>query len=141
MDFDPANGTVQRTPTGSANAEDGRQYDQRLINAVKREALVRQALVETYMVLDRFDDAAKECSNILRLDNSRAQALFYRARCFALMTPPNWERALKDMKAFQTRQGGNVPANEAIRVSKLIGRYEAELKTTKRGAESESDSR
>lgn len=132
MDLDPLKSAIDGVSSQMATVDERKIYEQKIKNTVEKEAIVRQALVETYMYLERFDDAIAECTRILELDSSRAQSYFYRARCYALMDPPKWASALENMKSFQSHQNLNAYTEEVIRVNQLIRQYEKALRKQKR---------
>ncbi|MEM8884702.1 MAG: hypothetical protein AAGD14_11580 [Planctomycetota bacterium] len=135
MQIDPLQSAVDGPGKQLASVEERARYDEMIQNTVEKEAIVRQGLVETYMYLGRFEDGVRESSKILELDNSRDDALFFRARCYALMEPPNYERALVDMREYRSRQDLTRLTQKVIRINQLISTYETRLREQKREKE------
>jgi len=140
MEVDPLESMVEGGSEQMQSAEQRARYDERIKSTIEKEALVRQALVETYIFLGRYTDAIDECGRILELDDGQAQAFFFRARCYALLEPPQYERALADMREYRARQDLTRLTQEIIRINQLIKMYEAKLRDQKREAELEGGS-
>jgi len=137
MEVDPLDSMVEAGTEEMQSVEQRARYDERIKSTVEKEALVRQALVETYMFLDRFDEAIAECGRILELDPEQSQALFFRARCYTLLKPPQYERALKDMREYRSKQDLTRLTQEVIKINQLIKMYEAKLRDEQREKELE----
>ncbi|MHC4940431.1 MAG: hypothetical protein ACYTHK_15940 [Planctomycetota bacterium] len=135
MEIDPLDSMVDGASQQMQSADDRRRYDEKIKATVEKEVLVRQALVITYMYIERYEEAIREASNILSLDDNQSQALFYRARCYSLLKPPQYERALEDMKEYRARQDLTRLTQEVIRINQLIRQYEARLREQKRDRE------
>ena len=117
--------------------EDRRRYDERIKSTIRKEALVRQALVQTYMYLERYPDAIDQCTRVVELDDTAPDALYYRARAYALLKPPQYERAIEDMKEYRTRQDLSRLTQKVIQINKLIRSYERKLHEQKKQAEAD----
>jgi len=137
MEIDPLNTMVDSGSEQMQTVEQRRRYDELITGTVEKEAIVRQALVETYMYLERFDTAIRECTRILELDESKSQALFLRARCYALQEPPQYERALEDLREYRSRQDLTRLTQEVIRINQLIKMYEKRLERQRKERELE----
>jgi len=131
MAVDPLDSMLEGGSKQLQSADARRRYDEKIKATVEKEAMARQALVITYMDIERYDDAIRECSRMIELDDSQSQALFYRARCNSLLTPPQYERALEDMKEYRARQDLTRLTQEIIRINQLIRQYEARLREQK----------
>ena len=120
-----------------SSAEDRALYDERIKSTVAKEALVRQALVETYLYLERYHDAIEQCTMIVELDDSEPTAFFFRAQSYVLLRPPQYERAIEDLKEGQKRQDTSRLTQDVVKINQLIRSYERRLEEQKIEEEAE----
>jgi tetratricopeptide (TPR) repeat protein len=142
METDPmADAQIPNMGEMLGGAEERARFDERIKSTITKEALVRQALVETYMYLERFNDAIEQCTRIIELNEAQSQgnAYFFRARAYALLKPPQYERAIEDMTEFRKRQDLTRLTQEVIRVNQLIKTYERKLREQKKQEEADRD--
>ena len=118
--------------------ESRRRYDERIRSTVTKEVLVRQALVETYLYLERLEDAINQCTKIIELDDSEPTAFFFRARAYTMLKPPQFERAIEDMKEGQKRQDSSRLTQDVVKVNQLIRTYERKLEEQKKQAKADA---
>jgi len=138
MDTDPmAEAQVPSMGEQLGGVEARRRFDERIRSTVTKEILVRQALIETYMYLERFHDAIEQCTNIIELDDREPTAFFFRARAYVLLKPAQYERAIEDMKEGQKRQDSSRLTQDVVRVNQLIRTYERKLEEQKKQAKAD----
>ena len=140
MEVDPLDSMLEDGSEQIQSVDQRRRYDEKIKATVEKEALARNALVITFMNIERYEDAIRECSNMIELDDNQSQALFYRARCYALLDPPQYERALEDMREYRARQDITRLTQEVIRINQLIQQYESRLREQKRDKELDAGS-
>ena len=74
---------------------------------------------------------------MVELDDTAPDALYYRARAYALLKPPQYERAVEDMKEYRSRQDLSRLTQKVIQINKLIRSYERKLHEQKKQAEAD----
>ncbi|MHC4342477.1 MAG: hypothetical protein ACYSX0_19965 [Planctomycetota bacterium] len=125
MITDPLREGEEGDPNAAALQGQWRQrYEEKIRNTIEKEVAMRRALVETFAYLNRFADGIKECEKVLELDNSFDEALFHRGRFYALLTPPDYRSALKDLKAYRARQDLSRLTEELVGLNRRIKDYE-----------------
>jgi len=138
MDVDPmADANLPDIGEQIGSAESRARYDDRIKSTVTKEVLVRQALVETYLYLERHHDAIDQCTKIIELDDGEPTAFFFRARAYVLLKPPQYERAIEDLKEGQKRQDTSRLTQDVVKINQLIRSYERRLEQQKREAEAD----
>ncbi len=138
MQVEPMAGTqIPGSGAAAGGVEDRRRYDELIKGTIAKEALVRQLLVQTYMYLERYPDAIDQCTRVVELDDTAPDALYYRARAYALLKPPQYERAVEDMKEYRSRQDLSRLTQKVIQINKLIRSYERKLHEQKKQAEAD----
>jgi len=113
--------------------EDARRYEERIVNTVEQEVAMRRALLDTYLYLNRYQDAIQECNTILSLDPDEDETYFLRGRAYALLEPPNYRAAISDLKDYRSRQDLSRLTEELVGLNRRIKTYEKLLAKQNRG--------
>jgi tetratricopeptide (TPR) repeat protein len=101
------------------------RYEERIANTIKHEVAVRQALMETLLFLNRFDDGIAQANKILDLDPNQDHILVLRAGAYARQR--NFRAALRDLKAYRKRQDLGVLTDDLVSLNRRIQEYEREV--------------
>jgi len=140
METDPmADAQLPSLGEAMGGVESRRRYDERIRSTVTKEILARQALIETYLYLERLDDAIEQCTKIIELDDSEPTAFFFRARSYTMLDPPQYERAIEDMKEGQKRQDSSRLTQDVVKVNQILRTYERKLEEQKKQAKADAE--
>ena len=129
-------GTKGDAGTATPSQEERKRYERRIFNTIREEVTVRRALLDTFLYLNQYVHAIQEANRILSLDPSTDQILLLRGRAYAALTPPNYEAAVRDLKAYRARQDLDRLTETLVRLNKLIKTYEERLASEFAGGES-----
>lgn len=104
-----------------------RAYELALARLLPKELAMRRALVETYAFLNMYAEAIQESDVILGLDSRQDEVLLIRGRCYAMIEPPDYRRALTDLKEYRSRQDLTSLTENLVRLNRMIQTYEERL--------------
>jgi tetratricopeptide (TPR) repeat protein len=118
-----------RGESGAAtlSMEERQRYEVKILNTIRKEIAVRQAMMETYLFLNRYPDAIQEAGRILDLDPETHDVLLLRGRAFAMLNPPNYDAALKDLRAYRATRDLSRLTEDLVKLNRLIQTYEERL--------------
>jgi len=97
-------------------------------------------MMETYLFLNRYPEAIQEAQRILDLDPETYEVLLLRGRAFAMLNPPNYEAALKDLRAYRATRDLSRLTEDIVKLNRLIQTYEERLKQQQTGSSGPSGS-
>jgi len=133
-------GAQGQSGASTLSAEEKQRYEVKILNTIRKEIAVRQAMMETYLFLNRYPEAIQEAQRILDLDPETYEVLLLRGRAFAMLNPPNYEAALKDLRAYRATRDLSRLTEDVVKLNRLIQTYEQRLKQQETGSPDASGS-
>lgn len=121
--------------TATPSEEERKRYERRILNTINQEVAVRRALMDTYLYVNDYTRAIQEANMILSLDADVDEVVLLRGRAYALLTPPDYESALQDLRAYRARQDLSVLTENLVRLNRLIKTYEERFEAQLRAGE------
>jgi len=109
------------------DAADRQRYEERIANTIRQEVVVRQALFETYLYMNRFAPAIEEADQILRLDPTQDDVLLMRGKAYTWLEPPNYRAALRDLKEYRDRMPKDQLTDALVKINRDIRDLESRL--------------
>jgi tetratricopeptide (TPR) repeat protein len=101
------------------------RYEERIKNTIRQEVTVRRILLDTLLALNRFNEAIAQADLILSLDDSVDEVYKLRGNAYAWLNPPDYTRAVADLKAYRLRQDLSRLTDELVRLNQRIRDWEA----------------
>ncbi len=100
------------------------RYSARIFSTIRQESEIRTALLLTLLYVNRYRDGIDEATTILELDPERHEVLMLRGNAYAYLKPPNYKKAVRDLKAYRKTRDLTRLTEDLITVNLRIKRFE-----------------